>query len=159
VAAARLVGLTLAQSLRGVDDELRDIALSAAQHTANRQLAETVYAHAQSGMPVQERTEDTDMPSPALVEVTFASPAQAAPSIYAVGNSPQRPTGSWRQFRPVLHADRCTRCWLCFVWCPEGAIALDPDEYPVVDYTVCKGCLLCAHECPTQAFSIEQEVR
>jgi 2-oxoacid:acceptor oxidoreductase delta subunit (pyruvate/2-ketoisovalerate family) len=72
-------------------------------------------------------------------------------------NSPQRQTGSWRQFRPVLHREKCTRCWLCFVWCPEAAISLDADDYPVVDYTVCKGCLLCAHECPTQAFSIEKE--
>ena len=75
-----------------------------------------------------------------LVEVTFAPPAQAAPSIYAIANSPQRQTGSWRQFRPVLHREQCTRCWLCFVWCPEAAIALDADDYPVVDYTVCKGC-------------------
>jgi Fe-S-cluster-containing hydrogenase component 2 len=43
------------------------------------------------------------------------------------------------------------------VWCPEAAIALDADDYPVVDYTVCKGCLLCAHECPTQAFSVAKE--
>ena len=159
VATARLVGLTLEQSLRRVDDELREVSLSASQQTANRQLAQTVYAHGQSWTPVQERPEDTDTPSPALVEVPFASPAQAAPSIYAVGNSAQRQTGGWRQFRPVLHADRCTRCWLCFVWCPEGAIALDSDDYPVVDYTVCKGCLLCTHECPTQAFSIEKEMR
>jgi pyruvate ferredoxin oxidoreductase gamma subunit len=159
VAAARLVGLTFEQSLQGVDDALSNVSLSASQRTANRQLAQTVYAHGQSWAPVRECPENTDMPSVPLVEVTFAPPAQAAPSIYAVGNSPQRQTGNWRQFRPVLHADRCTRCWLCFVWCPEGAIALDPDEYPVVDYTVCKGCLLCAHECPTQALSIEQEVR
>ncbi|ETX04729.1 MAG: hypothetical protein ETSY2_27140 [Candidatus Entotheonella gemina] len=74
-----------------------------------------------------------------------------------MGNSPERRTGSWRQFRPVLQPEKCTRCWLCFVWCPEAAITLDHDEYPVVDYDVSKGCLLCAHECPTHAFSVEQE--
>ena len=39
----------------------------------------------------------------------------------------------------------------------EAAITLDNDDYPVVDYDVCKGCLLCAHECPTHAFNVEEE--
>jgi pyruvate ferredoxin oxidoreductase delta subunit len=43
------------------------------------------------------------------------------------------------------------------VWCPEAAIGLDDQEYPQVNYDVCKGCLLCAHECPTHAFRIERE--
>ncbi|NOT54190.1 MAG: 4Fe-4S binding protein [Deltaproteobacteria bacterium] len=83
----------------------------------------------------------------------------AAPSIYALANSPQRHTGNWRQFRPVLHQELCTQCWICFVRCPEGAISLDANEYPVVDYDECKGCLLCVHDCPTQAFTTEKESR
>lgn len=157
-AAASVIGLSLEALLARLDQELGQAHLTAAQQEANHELARAIYTQTQSWARVQERPDDATMPSPELVHVTFAPPAQAAPSIFAVGNSPERHTGSWRQFRPVLHPEKCTRCWLCFVWCPEAAIALDHDEYPVVDYDVCKGCLLCAHECPTHAFSIEQEV-
>jgi pyruvate ferredoxin oxidoreductase gamma subunit len=157
VAAARLVGLTLADSLAGLEDELAQTHLTPAQRSLNVQLARTVYTAAHSWVPIQERSTAIEPSSVPLVEVTFVPPAQAAPSIYAVANSPQRKTGSWRQFRPVLRREQCSRCWLCFVWCPEAAITLDADNYPVVDYEVCKGCLLCAHECPTHAFEVEQE--
>jgi pyruvate ferredoxin oxidoreductase gamma subunit len=156
-AAACLVGLSLEASLAGLDDELAPTQLPPSQQEANGQLARAVYTWARAWEPVQERTTDPEAPAVPLVEVPFAPPSQAAPSIYASANSAQRQTGNWRQFRPVLHREQCTRCWLCFVWCPEAAIALDADDYPVVDYSVCKGCLLCAHECPTQAFHIEKE--
>lgn len=159
VAAACLVGLSLADSLAGLDDELTESHMSMAQKEANRQLAQTVYAQASSWAPVREREDSRIAETAPLVEVTFDPPRLAGPSIYAVGNSPQRRTGNWRQFRPVLQVERCTRCWICFVRCPEAAISLDAQEYPVVDYDECKGCLLCVHECPTHAFTVEKEVR
>jgi pyruvate ferredoxin oxidoreductase gamma subunit len=159
MAVSSLVGLSLADSLSGLDNELGSAHLTSSQQAANRTLGRAAYGMVHIWTPVQERLVDTAMAAVPLVEVPFVSPAQAAPSIYAVANSPQRRTGSWRQFRPVLHREQCSRCWLCFVWCPEAAIALDPEDYPVLDYEVCKGCLLCAHECPTHAFSIEKEAR
>jgi 2-oxoacid:acceptor oxidoreductase delta subunit (pyruvate/2-ketoisovalerate family) len=95
----------------------------------------------------------------ALVELPLEPPRRAAPTIYASANTRERRTGSWRQFRPVLEKEKCNRCWLCFVSCPEAAIALDDEEYPRVELDVCKGCLLCAHECPTHAFRVEREER
>lgn len=159
MAAAWLVGLSFKDSLAGLEDELSQAHLSPSQYMANTRLARIVYSEACSWEPVQERPVGTKIPSMPLVEVTFDPPSQAAPSIYAVANTPQRQTGNWRQFRPVLHREQCSCCWICFVWCPEAAICLDSDEYPMVDYDVCKGCLLCAHECPTHAFSVEKEVR
>jgi len=159
VGATRLVGLTLTDALAGLDEELGVTRLTDQQKAANFQLAHATYTLAHSWTPVQERTSETLVPAQPLVEVTFDPPRLAVPSIYAVGNSPERKTGNWRQFRPVLHPDLCTRCWICFVRCPEAAISLDVNDYPVVDYDVCKGCLLCAHECPTRAFSVEKEVR
>ena len=120
-AAASLIGLSLEALLAGLDQELGQAHLTAAQQHANRELARAIYARTQSWAPVQERPDDVTMPAPELVKVTFVPPVQAAPSIVAVGNSPARRTGSWRQFRPVLHPEKCTRCWLCFVWCPEAA--------------------------------------
>lgn len=159
VAAACLVGLSLAASLTGLEEELTSAHLSPAQRQANVQLAEAVYARMHTWAPVQERTGAEPIPLTPLVELPFAPPTQAAPSISAIANSPARQTGSWRQFRPVLQQQRCSRCWVCFVRCPDAAITLDPEDYPVVDYAVCKGCLLCAYECPTQAFNVIKEVR
>lgn len=165
VAAGRLVGLSVEDCLAGLEDELGTAHLTPDQQAANIQLARTVCTHIQAWPSLQQRQEETDntagaaTPLVELSEVSFAPPHLAAPSIYAVGNSPERRTGNWRQFRPILDADRCTRCWICFVRCPEAAISLDTHEYPVVDYDECKGCLLCVHECPTQAFTAEKEIR
>ena len=159
VIAARLVGLTLADALAGLDEELAATHLTEQQKAVNLQLAHAAYALADSWVPVQERASETFAPAQPLVEVTFDPPRLAVPSIYSIGNSPERKTGNWRQFRPVLHSDLCTRCWICFVRCPEAAISLDANDYPIVDYDECKGCLLCVHECPTHAFTAEKEVR
>lgn len=159
VAAAHLVGLGYEHCLAGLDAELDEAHLSPAQRLLNRQLAEAVYARVRDWAPVPERADTTAVPTTPLVEVTFAPPWRAAPSIYAIANSPERRTGNWRQFRPVLDPELCTRCWVCFVRCPEAAITLDAQDYPVVDYNVCKGCLLCVHECPTHALTAEKEVR
>jgi pyruvate ferredoxin oxidoreductase gamma subunit len=158
-AAACLVGLSREASLAGLEEELRSTDLSPWQRQTNVQLAEAAYGLMHSWAPVQERTGIEPMSLTPLVDVPFAPPSQAAPSIYAIANSPERHTGSWRQYRPVLQRERCSRCWVCFVRCPDAAITLDPENYPVVDYAVCKGCLLCVHDCPTHAFTVVKEVR
>jgi pyruvate ferredoxin oxidoreductase gamma subunit len=159
IAAAHVVGLPLADSLAGLEEEINETHLSPAQRCANLQLAQATYALVRSWEPLQERTGGVVVPVTPLVEVLFDPPKRATPSIYALANSPERHTGSWRQFRPVLHPEHCTRCWVCFVRCPEAAITLDSNDYPIIDYDVCKGCLLCVHECPTHALSAEKEVR
>jgi pyruvate ferredoxin oxidoreductase gamma subunit len=159
IAAAHLVGLPLEDSLAGLTAELDDAQLSPAQHHANLQLAQATYALVRSWEPIQEEAREVVVPGTPLVEVPFDPPWRATPSIYAAANSPERHTGSWRQFRPVLHPEHCTRCWVCFVRCPEAAITLDRDDYPIIDYDVCKGCLLCVHECPTHALTADKEVR
>lgn len=157
-AAARLLGLSLEHILAGVNNELSE-QLNATQQEINEALARSAFALASRWDLVQERREDSTKTAATLVDVTFDPPRVAAPSIYAVGNSPERKTGNWRQFRPVLDVEKCTRCWICFVRCPEAAISLDANDYPVVDYDECKGCLLCVHECPTHAFTAEKERR
>ena len=158
VAAAHLVGLTLEAALAGLEEELFPH-LTASQRASNIELAQAAFVLAGSWEPVRERLEPPAVVATPLVEVTFDPPRVAVPSIYAVGNSPERKTGNWRQFRPVLHPELCTRCWICFVRCPEAAISLDASDYPVVNYDECKGCLLCVHECPTHAFTAEKEIR
>ena len=139
VAAACLTGLSREEALGGLAAELSSPHLEPAQYTANVQLAEAVYALMQPWPVVTEPVRGSLRSEVPLVTMAFAPPAQAAPSIYAIANSPERKTGSWRQFRPVLEAERCTRCWVCFVRCPEAAISLDAEQYPVIDYDVCDG--------------------
>jgi pyruvate ferredoxin oxidoreductase gamma subunit len=153
------VGLSLQESLAGLDAELTAAHLSLSQREANVHLAEAAYALVQPWAPVQEYTGAAPISYTPVIELAWAPATQAAPSVYAIANSPERQTGSWRQFRPVLQRERCSRCWVCFVRCPDAAITLDSANYPVVDLDACKGCLLCVHECPTHAFSIVRESR
>jgi len=66
-------------------------------------------------------------------------------------------TGSWRSFKPVFSRDECTKCGMCWTYCPEGAVKMLPDGYFEVDYEYCKGCGVCANECPTKSIQIVRE--
>jgi 2-oxoacid:acceptor oxidoreductase delta subunit (pyruvate/2-ketoisovalerate family) len=94
-----------------------------------------------------------------IAQVAYHGPLRGTPSIVEPGNAVLRNTGSWRVERPVINTDLCTRCGLCLVRCPDGAIALDEHGYPVIDYDHCKGCMICRHECPVLAIEQQQETR
>jgi len=66
-------------------------------------------------------------------------------------------TGTWRTFRPVIDRARCTRCNVCWKFCPDVAIEIDSDGWPVVDYDHCKGCGICEVECGPKAIAMEKE--
>ncbi len=63
-------------------------------------------------------------------------------------------TGDWRTFVPKIDKEKCNRCYICWMYCPEAVIDIDEEGYPVIDLDYCKGCLICVHECPKKA--IEQ---
>lgn len=47
---------------------------------------------------------------------------------YAPVGRPTRPgrTGaSWRTWKPVLDYEKCTKCYMCWKFCPDLAIDLD----------------------------------
>jgi pyruvate ferredoxin oxidoreductase delta subunit len=60
---------------------------------------------------------------------------------------------------PEFNRDKCVRCYLCYIYCPEPAIYLDEENYPVFDYDYCKGCGICANECPTDAIIMVRETK
>jgi 2-oxoacid:acceptor oxidoreductase delta subunit (pyruvate/2-ketoisovalerate family) len=66
-------------------------------------------------------------------------------------------TGSWRTFRPEVDYSKCTRCTLCWIYCPDGAITRQEDDSPKIDYDYCKGCGICANECPVKAIVMHRE--
>jgi pyruvate ferredoxin oxidoreductase delta subunit len=73
------------------------------------------------------------------------------------GRARDNRTGSWRVFRPVFIHNKCTKCGICALICPEGCIATGADEYYYPDLTYCKGCGLCAEECPAEDIEMEKE--
>jgi pyruvate ferredoxin oxidoreductase gamma subunit len=80
-----------------------------------------------------------------------------APTIRHPASAALRSTGNWRLERPEIALDKCKRCFLCYLYCPEGAINLDADNFPHIDYDHCKGCMVCYEECPTDAVTRRQE--
>ncbi len=66
-------------------------------------------------------------------------------------------TGSWRTFRPEIDYSKCTKCTLCWIYCPDAAIMRKEDDSPIIDYDYCKGCGICANECPTKAITMKRE--
>lgn len=73
---------------------------------------------------------------------------------YPPGWSADNLTGSWRTIRPVLDHDKCNRCALCWIYCPDGAIER---KSFAIDLRYCKGCGVCAKECKVGAIEMERE--
>lgn len=97
---------------------------------------------------------------PHWLDMDMEKGPQAAPAIYTGATSEKLATGLWRTQRPVIDHAVCNRCWwLCSTFCPEGAIHVDAEGFPQIDYTHCKGCLVCLVQCPTHAIQAlpEQE--
>ena len=65
-------------------------------------------------------------------------------------------TGDWRgPFYPTIDYNKCTKCLLCWIYCPDGAIERVGDGVKInLDY--CKGCGICVSECPVKAISMER---
>ncbi len=66
-------------------------------------------------------------------------------------------TGGWRNFRPLYHKDKCVKCGLCSLLCPDSSIHEQEDKYVTFDFDFCKGCGICANECPKDAIEMVLE--
>jgi len=63
----------------------------------------------------------------------------------------------WRAQRPVWEAERCFKCGICFLSCPDAAIMLQDDGTYDLDPDRCKGCGICAGECLNEAITMKPE--
>ncbi|OIP26787.1 MAG: hypothetical protein AUK39_03990 [Dehalococcoidia bacterium CG2_30_46_19] len=75
------------------------------------------------------------------------------------GNARSYRTGDWRAQRPIFNHDRCIKCGICSLFCPEDCISQNGDGYFEADLYYCKGCGICARECWTQAITMVEEVK
>jgi len=73
------------------------------------------------------------------------------------GNASLRRTGDWRAERPVMDKEKCNKCGLCWLYCPDGAMELLEDGYYEPDLYYCKGCGICADVCKREAIIMIQE--
>ena len=71
--------------------------------------------------------------------------------------SSRRRTASWRTLRPEIHLEKCTRCNFCWKFCPDEAISLDEQGYPVLETDHCKGCGICSEACPPKTIEMVLE--
>jgi pyruvate ferredoxin oxidoreductase gamma subunit len=155
-AAARLTGIMKWEHVRAaVQEELEGLGIESSVIENNLGLADDVY-HALDPVPLRPAEPDN---VETIHHVGYDNVLVGTPSILAPGNAEARHTGAWRVERPEIDYDHCTRCGLCFVHCPDGAIALDEQGYPVIDYEHCKGCMICLEQCKPHAIARKKEVR
>jgi pyruvate ferredoxin oxidoreductase delta subunit len=76
-----------------------------------------------------------------------------AANILEPGNSIKNKTGGWRTMKPLRDKAKCTKCGICWQFCPDAAINEDFE----VNYDYCKGCGICAKECPFNAIQMVKE--
>ncbi len=66
-------------------------------------------------------------------------------------------TGDWKTQRPVWIHERCIRCGICYLVCPQECIGQDKEGKFGANLFHCYGCGTCATECPTRAISMVEE--
>lgn len=66
-------------------------------------------------------------------------------------------TGGWRTYKPVYDYEKCIKCKLCELLCPDMAVSQKEDGFFEFNYEYCKGCGICANECPKDAISMVLE--
>lgn len=67
-------------------------------------------------------------------------------------------TGDWRTFKPILNIEKCNKCLMCYIYCPDGSVTWKPETEEVeFEYKYCKGCGICADECPQKAIEMVLE--
>ena len=158
--AARLAGVISVDALTGaIQEELSALG----EEVLERNLIRTVSAYNLMTEFAGCVSEGKQIPAdvydiPDWVDVPFETARVAAPAIHAAATSVAVKTGLWRTMRPVIDYSRCRRCWwTCSTMCPDGAISVNNNGYPEIDYEHCKGCMVCATGCTRHAIEVVPE--
>ncbi len=93
------------------------------------------------------------------VEEAYDRTEVGRPKVVDKIDRPSAPTNSkadWRTFKPMVDAEKCIGCKLCWMVCPDGSIDMVENK-SVINYDYCKGCGICAEECPVDAIEMRME--
>jgi len=105
-------------------------------------------------------------PEGAVQKRQRAIPAEVLPSwrellpgcvVTEPGNAKAYRTGDWKSAYPVWNNQKCIKCGICYLFCPEGCIREQQDGYFEANLYYCKGCGICARECWTEAITMAEE--
>lgn len=155
--AARMLGLSKDSIAEAVSRELQDHGAEVVSTNVERALAAFDAMGEHEGI-IRQQTGEGEAGDPGWIRLRREDVDRSAPAIHAGATSVQTKTGLWRTLRPVIDKDLCKRCnWICGSLCPDGAISVDADGYPVIDYDHCKGCLICLAQCPPHAINAVAE--
>ena len=156
-AANKLIGLDIENLKQAIALELKEIGIRDEDIVRNIHLATSAYdavPHVESKL-----TEEVEERRYEIVELKYHDPRASTCTVTASGNSSLRRTGDWSVFKPLIDYEKCTKCMICYVYCPDSAISLDKNSFPVVDFNACKGCDICSTECPTQAITLVKRAK
>ena len=68
-------------------------------------------------------------------------------------------TSNWRIVRPVIDHEKCTRCFTCYIACPDSCWSFNEAEEKMEwNWKFCKGCQVCINECPADALTAVPEL-
>lgn len=74
------------------------------------------------------------------------------------GSTAQYSTGDWRSQRPVWDFNKCIKCGMCYLSCPQSCIGQKEDKFFEANYYHCYGCGICAAECWPRAINMVEEM-
>jgi len=156
--ACKVLGVARWESVeRAVVDEMEELGLRAELVELNVKLAEVCYRNPPT-VEVMTKTAEGNGTVLGVVSIPYIPPAESTAMVLEGGNSRFKKTGSWRLATPVIDYSKCTRCMVCYVYCPDACITVDEKLTPFIDHDNCKGCLICYVECPIKAIKLEEVV-
>ncbi len=157
-AVCKVLGYKFDALRQALEIELGNIRVGGEELKNNIHLAKLAYDSVRSDelISVTYATESYAR-EPLCINLEYHDPKISSCTILSPGNTKTRRVGDWSKFKPLIDYDKCTKCMICFVYCPDSAISIDGDtKYPVVDYGACKGCNICFTECPAKAITLER---
>ncbi len=159
-AASRLLGLFDKSILKeAINEELQDMKSEIIEKNVTIALKayDLMQPHEQC-VHSAKKTDAINYIKPHWVQLPFEDARTSSPVIHATLTSENVPTGLWRTLHPIIHYEHCHRCWWnCSTFCPDSAINVNEENFPVIDYDHCKGCLICSTICPSHAIEVISE--
>lgn len=151
-ATCKLLELNFDVVRQSIIKELNDIQVNSEEISKNLNLAKKVFDSIQHENILNAGTKSVGESN--MYEPKYHEPVVSTCTITATGNSLLRERWQWSSYKPIIDYDGCTKCMICYVYCPDSAYTIDKNGYPVIDYGACKGCDICQTECPVKVITL-----